>query len=125
MYSQKLLALFETPKNVGELSDANGIGIAKEPLYGNVVKIWIIVEGDNIVSATFKSNGCVPIIASASILTEIVMNKTIEAALETRKVDIVKALGGLPPKKHHCALLALKAFKTAVQDYLNNGVKKH
>ena len=119
MYSDIVLKHFKNPMNVGEIPDAQGIGIGEEPQAGNILKIWIKVDKKKITKITFKSNGCVPIIAAGSIITHIAHRKTLEKALRIKSRNVIKALGGLPKSKHHCADLAVDALRKAIQNYFD------
>ena len=117
MYSDKVMKHFKDPENVGEIPDADGTGISEDSNHGNIVKIWIKVEKTKITAITFKSNGCVPVIAAGSAITQMALKKTVDQALKIKQRNLIKALGGLPESKYHCAELAVKALKEAVKNY--------
>lgn len=118
MYTEKLMQLFMNPKNVGRIEDADGIGEVGNPICGDVMKIYLKIEDDRIVDVKFETFGCAAAIATSSMVTELVKGKTIEEALKVSNKDVAEALGGLPPQKVHCSLLAEEGIKAAVDDYL-------
>lgn len=118
MYTEKLMQLFMDPKNVGRIEDADGIGEVGNPVCGDVMKIYLKIEDDRIVDVKFETFGCAAAIATSSMVTELVKGKTIEEALKVSNKDVAEALGGLPPQKVHCSLLAEEGIKAAVDDYL-------
>ncbi len=105
------------PKNVGEISDASGIGTVGNPVCGDIMKMFIKVENDIIVDAKFKTFGCGAAISTSSMVTEMVKGKTIEEALKISNKAVAEALGGLPPIKMHCSVLAEQALRAALADY--------
>jgi nitrogen fixation NifU-like protein len=118
MYTDKVMDHFTNPRNVGEIQDADGVGLVGNPICGDVMKITIKVEGDRIKDAKFKTFGCGAAIAVSSMVTELVLGKTLEEALEISNKAVADALGGLPPKKMHCSNLGADALKKAIEDYL-------
>jgi nitrogen fixation NifU-like protein len=117
MYSQQLLDHFENPRNVGEIEDADGKGRVTNPACGDIMSLHIRVKGDKIYEAKFKTYGCPAAIASGSVVTEMLIGKTLEEALKISHKDIDKALGGLEPTTIHGSILAEDAVQTAIQDY--------
>lgn len=123
MYSEKVMEHFTNPRNVGEISDADGIGTEGNPVCGDVMKIYIKVKDDRIVDAKFKTFGCGAAIAVSSMVTEMIKGKTVDEALEISKETIADVLGGLPPQKMHCSNLGADALKKAIEDYRQRQVK--
>jgi len=105
------------PRNMGEMERPDGVGEAQNPACGDTMRLFIKVEAGRIIDATFLTFGCGAAIASSSITTEMIKGKTIEEALMISDQLIDKALGGLPPTKAHCSVLAEKAIQAAVSDY--------
>lgn len=118
MYSQEVLEHFMHPRNVGEIADADGVGEVGNPVCGDIMWIYIKVAGDRISDIKFKTLGCAAAIATSSKVTELAKGKTLEEALSMSNKEIVDSLGGLPPVKVHCSLLAVDGLKEAVYDYL-------
>lgn len=117
MYNDKVLEVFANPQNVGELEDADGVGTIGNASCGDIMRIYIKVDNNIITNAKFKTFGCAAAIATASTATEMIIGKTIEEALEIKNADVVSFLGGLPPQKIHCSVLAEEAIHAAVEDY--------
>lgn len=117
MYSEKVMDHFMNPRNVGELADADGVGMEGNPTCGDVMKIFIKVEDGKIVDAKFKTFGCGASIAVSSMVTEMVKGKTIDEALSISKEAVASELDGLPPQKMHCSNLGADALKKAIDDY--------
>ncbi|MAE16708.1 MAG: Fe-S cluster assembly scaffold IscU [Deltaproteobacteria bacterium] len=118
-YSEKVVDHYSAPRNVGSFmknDDAVGTGLVGAPECGDVMKLQIKVENDQIVDAKFKTFGCGSAIASSSLATEWVKGKTLDEAMTIRNTEIVEELS-LPPVKIHCSVLAEDAIKAAIADY--------
>lgn len=116
-YSEKVVEHYTNPRNVGKIEDASGIGEVGNPVCGDIMKMFIKVENNIIVDVKFKTFGCGAAIATSSISTEMIKGKTLEEALELKNTDVVNSLGGLPPVKLHCSVLAEEAIHEAIADY--------
>ncbi len=125
MYNTKVMEHFTNPHNVGEIENADGIGTYGSPVCGDMMQISIKVEDDVIVDAKFKTFGCGSAIASSSMATEMIIGKTIDEALSMTNKQIVDELGGLPPVKIHCSVLADHAIKSAIYDYAEKNGKTY
>lgn len=117
MYNDKVLKVFQNPSNAGEIPDADGVGTIGNASCGDIMKIYLKISGDRIVDAKFKTFGCAAAIATASVATDMVIGKTIDEALKIKNADVVEFLGGLPPQKIHCSVLAEEAIHAAIDDY--------
>lgn len=117
MYSKKLMDHFQNPRNVGEMSDADGVGVEGNPTCGDVMKLFIKVKEDKIVDAKFQTFGCGAAIAVSSMITEMAMDKTLDEALSITKESVADALDGIPPQKMHCSNLGADALHKAIEDY--------
>jgi len=117
VYSEKVMDHFRNPRNVGEIENPDGVGRVGNPVCGDVMELYIKVEDGKIVDAKFKTFGCGAAIATSSMVTEMVKGKTIEEALKITNKAVAEALGGLPPIKMHCSVLAEEALKSAIEDY--------
>ena len=124
LYSDKVMEHFKNPRNVGELENPDGIGHVGNPVCGDIMELYIKVNNNTIVDAKFKTFGCGAAIATSSMVTEMVKGKTIGEALEISNRAVAEALGGLPPIKMHCSVLAEEALKSAIDDYLANSKRK-
>jgi nitrogen fixation NifU-like protein len=117
MYSERVMDHFMNPRNVGDMEDADGIGIEGNPTCGDAMKIYIRVKDGKIVDAKFKTFGCGAAIAVSSMVTEMVKGKTLDEALSISKEAVASELGGLPPQKMHCSNLGADALKKAIENY--------
>jgi len=124
MYSDKVMEHFTNPRNVGEITDADGIGKVGNPVCGDVMFIYIKVKGDIITDIKFKTLGCGAAIATSSMITELAKGKTIEEAKEIGRKDVADSLDGLPPQKMHCSNLAADGLKAAIEDYEKKAKKR-
>ncbi len=116
-YSDKVMDHFLHPRNVGEISDASGVGTVGNPICGDVMKMYLKVDKDIIIDAKFKTFGCGAAISTSSMVTEMVKGKTIEEALQITNKAVAEALGGLPAVKLHCSVLAEQALRSALADF--------
>ncbi len=117
MYTEQVMDHFMHPRNVGEIEDPSGVGEVGNAKCGDIMKIYIKVENNVIVDVKFQTFGCGAAIATSSRATEMVMGKTIEEALAVTNKQVMESLGGLPPVKHHCSVLAEEALHAAIADY--------
>ena len=118
-YSPQVLDHYERPRNIGSLdtgSPSVGTGLVGAPECGDVMKLQIKVEQNQIGDAKFKTFGCGSAIASSSLATEWIKGKSITEASTISNTDIVEELS-LPPVKIHCSILAEDAIKSAINDY--------
>ncbi len=120
MYSDKVMDHFQNPRNVGEITNADGVGEEGNVRCGDIMKLWIKVEDGVIVDAKFKTFGCGAAIATSSMITEMVIGKTLDEAEEISNTAVAEALDGLPPVKMHCSNLAADALQKAIDDYKAN-----
>ena len=124
-YSDKVVAHFENPKNIGSFDKSDpsiGTGLVGAPECGDVMKLQIKVENEKIVDAKFKTFGCGSAIASSSLATEWIKGKSLDDAYKIQNTVIVEELS-LPPVKIHCSVLAEDAIKGAIDDYRKkNGI---
>ena len=126
MYSDKVMDHFEHPRNVGELSDANGVGEVGNAKCGDIMRIYLDIDDAThmIRDCKFKTFGCGAAVATSSMATEMVKGKTIEEAMQVTNKAVMEALDGLPPVKVHCSLLAEEAIHAALWDYAEkHGIK--
>lgn len=118
LYNDTVMEHFMNPRNVGEIENPDGKGTYGSPVCGDMMQITIKVDdNDKITDAKFKTFGCGSAIASSSMATEMIIGKTIDEALEVTNKQIIDELGGLPPVKVHCSVLADHAIKCAIYDY--------
>jgi nitrogen fixation NifU-like protein len=118
MYTEKVLDHFSHPRNMGEMEDANGVGMVGNAKCGDIMQMFLKVNDDGVIEdVSFKTFGCGAAIATSSMATELVKGKKVEEALKLTNSAVVEALEGLPPQKIHCSVLAEEAIKAALEDY--------
>jgi nitrogen fixation NifU-like protein len=119
MYTDLVMDHFTNPRNVGEIEDADGVGQIGNPVCGDVMRISIAVDDkDHIADVKFKTFGCGAAVATSSMVTEMVMGRSLKEAADISNKAVAEALGGLPPSKMHCSNLAADALHLAIHDYL-------
>ena len=116
-YTEQVMDHFMNPRNMGEMDDPSGVGTVGNAKCGDIMRIYIKVENDVITDVKFKTFGCGAAIATSSKATEIVKGMTLEEAEKVTNRMVMEALGGLPPVKVHCSLLAEQAVNAALWDY--------
>jgi FeS cluster assembly scaffold protein NifU len=117
-YSEKVLDHFRNPRNVGTLEgDDVAIGRVGNPTCGDIMELFIRIDGDKIVDAKFRTFGCGSAIATTSMTTEMVKGMTLDEAMELTRQDVADELDGLPPIKMHCSNLAADALHEAIKNY--------
>ncbi|MFB3887500.1 MAG: iron-sulfur cluster assembly scaffold protein [Thermodesulfobacteriota bacterium] len=116
-YNPIVIDHFQHPRNMGEMENPDGVGEAQNPVCGDTMRLFLKLEGNRITDATFLTFGCAAAIASSSMATEMLKGKTLDEALMISNETVTEALGGLPPTKAHCSVLAQEAVKAAVMDY--------
>src|SRR5437867_12007386 len=114
-----VLEHFLNPRNVGDLPDADGVGEVGAVACGDVIRISIRVRDGRIAEARFRTFGCGTAIATSSVTTELIQGRALEEVLRFSNEEVSTALGGLPPAKSHCPVLAEEAVKAAVEDFLS------
>ena len=121
MYNEKVMKVFQNPKNVGEVENYDAIGTVGNASCGDIMQITLKIDNDVITDAKFKTFGCAAAIATSSTATEMIKGKTLDDALKITNRQVVEELEGLPPQKLHCSVLAEEAIRAAIEDYR----KKH
>ena len=116
-YSAKLLDYFQNPRCVGEIPDADAVAEVSNPVCGDVMKLWVKVEAGRIVDAKFKAQGCSAAIATSSYATEMLIGMELDQARKISKEEVAEALGGLPPSKIHCSVLASDAIREVLKGF--------
>ena len=116
-YSEQVMEHFTNPRNVGKMEDANGVGEVGNAKCGDIMKMYLKIEDDTIKDVKFNTFGCGAAIATSSMATEMIKGKSVDEALRLTNKAVMEALGGLPPVKVHCSVLAEEAVKAAVADY--------
>ncbi|MBU0480998.1 MAG: Fe-S cluster assembly protein NifU [Proteobacteria bacterium] len=117
-YTDEVKQHFLTPKNVGEVENADATGEVGSLACGDALKLTLKVDENEIITeAKFKTFGCASAIASSSVLTELVKGMSLTEAAKVSNEDIAKALGGLPKEKMHCSVMGREALEAAIADY--------
>ncbi|MPM70279.1 Iron-sulfur cluster assembly scaffold protein IscU [bioreactor metagenome] len=117
MYSEKVMDHFANPRNVGEIENASGVGEVGNATCGDIMRMYLDIEDGVIKDCKFKTYGCGAAVATSSMATEMIKGKTIPEALKVTNAAVAEALGGLPPIKMHCSVLAEEAVHAALLDY--------
>jgi nitrogen fixation NifU-like protein len=116
-YTEKLLDYFQNTRCVGEIPDASAVAQVSNPVCGDVMKLWLKIDGGRIIDAKFKVQGCSAAIATSSYATEMVIGMNLDEARAITREQIAEALGGLPPSKMHCSVLASDAIRQALKGF--------
>ena len=118
VYNETLMDHFMHPRNVGEIEHPDAMAEVGDPACGDFIRVYLMVEGEKISVFKFLTQGCPGAISTSSIATELAIGKTLEEALELTDNDVIEAAGGIPARKAHCSLLAIRGLHQAIQNYL-------
>ena len=121
LYSEKVMDHFRNPRNVGVIENADGVGEVGNARCGDIMKMYLKIDGDIISDVKFETFGCGSAIASSSMATELIKGQPVKEAMKLTNKAVAEALDGLPEYKMHCSVLAEEAIKKALDDYY----KKH
>ncbi len=116
MYSQQVAEHIANPRNVGELESPSGTGDVINQACMDRIKLTVRIDGGRLTEARVKAHGCPPTIAAASVLTELIIGRSLSDVESLGRQDVIDALGRLPPAKKHCAVLAIDALRAALED---------
>lgn len=122
MYNERVMKEFSAPKNIGAMADADAVGTVGNVTCGDIMKMYFKIRDEVITDASFQTFGCAAAIATSSVAVQMLIGKTIDEALKVTNKSVIEELGGLPPHKIHCSVLAEEAIKDAITNY-RNGVK--
>lgn len=116
-YNDIVLDHYNHPRNVGILEEANAVGQAENSACGDVLHLYLQIVDGHVTASRFKTFGCAAAIAAGSRLTEIIQGMSLTQLAHLKRQDVVDALGGLPPMKTHCSVLAEDAIRAALDDF--------
>ncbi|HEY6804664.1 MAG TPA: iron-sulfur cluster assembly scaffold protein [Pyrinomonadaceae bacterium] len=114
VYSDTFKEHLAHPHNGGELPDATVVVEEVNPVCGDRLRLSLIIKNDRIEVARYLAYGCPPTLVSGSVLTELIVGKTVAEAAELTRAELIEAIGGLPSRKHHAAALAIEALRRAL-----------
>jgi nitrogen fixation NifU-like protein len=117
VYNETLIDHFMHPRNTGEIENPDAMAVVGDPTCGDFIRVYLKVEDGKISAFKFLTQGCPGAISTSSIATELAIGKTLEEAMELTDNDVIKAAGGIPARKAHCSLLAIKGLHQAILDY--------
>lgn len=123
IYSKKVIEHFQNPHNYGKMKNPDGTGRVGNIICGDVMHLYIKVDKDIIKDTKFETFGCAAAISTSSVVTDLAKGKTLKQALKIDYSKVIESLGGLPPIKIHCSLLAVDALSEAIYDYLSKNKK--
>jgi len=123
-YTDILMDHFQNPRNMGPMENPDGTGKVGNPVCGDIMVIYIRVKEERIEDISFQTFGCGAAVATSSVITELAKGKTLDEAMKITNNDVVESLGGIPPIKRHCSLLAEEGLKSAIEDYRKNHPKR-
>src|SRR5919199_4057543 len=117
MYSEILKDHLARPRHVGEMLDADASAERTNPVCGDRLCLFMRLKDGRIEAASFLAYGCAPTLACGSALAEMIEGMKVEDALQLRREDLVRALGGIPNRKQHAAALAIETLRAALESY--------
>jgi len=123
MYSAQLLDHFQNPRNAGDVPDADAVAEIENPVCGDVLRLSLRIESERIMEIRFKAKGCVPSMACASALTEMVQGKALSETRILKRETLIAAVGGLPQASTHAAQLALDTLQAALNQVSKNSLQ--
>jgi len=122
VYNETMIDHFTHPRNVGEIENPDGMAVVGDPTCGDYVRVFIKVNDGKISAFKFLTMGCPGAISTSSIATELAIGKSLEEALRLTDNDVIKAAGGIPARKAHCSLLAIRGLHEAILNYQRNSI---
>jgi len=117
VYNDILIDHFLHPRNVGEIENPDAVAVVGDPTCGDFIRVYLKVEDGRISAFKFLTQGCPGAISTSSIATELAIGKTLEEALQLTDNDVIRAAGGIPARKAHCSLLAIRGLHQAIENY--------
>lgn len=114
MYSSQVLDHFEHPRNAGVLAGADAVAQCENPVCGDVLKLSVRIADGHLAEIRFQAQGCVPVIACGSALTELAKGRSLDEVKLIGKSHLLSVLGELPPASGHAADLAVETLAAAL-----------
>ena len=124
VYNDTLIDHFLNPRNTGEIESPDATAVVGDPTCGDFIRVTLKVENGKISAFKFLTQGCPGAISTSSIATELAIGKTLEEALKLTDNDVIEAAGGIPARKAHCSLLAIRGLHEAILHYREKQGKK-
>ena len=124
LYSEKVMDHFRNPRNVGVIENADGVGEVGNAKCGDIMRIYLKIDGDIISDVKFETFGCASAVASSSMATELIKGRPLAEAKALTNKAVAEALDGLPAYKMHCSVLAEEAILNALEDYYSKHPEK-
>ncbi|MBO4934975.1 MAG: Fe-S cluster assembly scaffold protein NifU [Clostridia bacterium] len=124
LYSEKVMDHFRNPRNVGVIENADGVGEVGNAKCGDIMRIYLKIDGDTISDVKFETFGCASAVASSSMATELIKGRPLSEAKALTNKAVAEALDGLPAYKMHCSVLAEEAILNAIEDYYGKHPEK-
>ena len=118
VYNEFILDHFKDPRNVGDMSNPDGISLVGDPACGDHIRFYVKIADEKIADIKYKVFGCAAAIATTSILSELALGKTLDDTLRITDDDVIEQAGGIPSKKAHCSLLGVMGLHKAIANYL-------
>jgi len=122
VYNETLIDHFMHPRNVGEIENPDAMAVVGDPTCGDFIRVSIKVNDGRILDFKFLTMGCPGAISTSSIATELALGKTLDEALKLTDNDVIEAAGGIPARKAHCSLLAIRGLHEAILSYQRNSI---
>ena len=119
-YSNKFKDHLAHPRNAGELPEADVVADKENPVCGDRLRLALLLKDDRIEATRYLAYGCPPTLVCGSVLTELIVGRTVSEAKQITKTDVIDAVGGLPSRKHHAAALAIEALNAALDNLAKN-----
>jgi nitrogen fixation NifU-like protein len=120
VYNETLIDHFTHPRNVGEIENPDAMAVVGDPTCGDFIRVYLTVKNGRIADFKFLTMGCPGAISTSSLATELAIGKTLEEALQLTDNDVIQAAGGIPARKAHCSLLAIRGLHQAIQEYCSS-----
>jgi nitrogen fixation NifU-like protein len=124
VYNETLIDHFTHPRNVGEIENPDAMAVVGDPTCGDFIRVYLMVKDGRIADFKFLTMGCPGAISTSSLATGLAIGKTLDEALQLTDNDVIQAAGGIPARKAHCSLLAIRGLHEAIVHYREKQTKK-